>query len=464
MTKYEMRPAHGAARCREPRLRRTTVEMGFVDTLRQTNRDIWVLWLSVVFRMAAFALTNQVLTLFLKQVGIDEKKIGWFMTLTLVGDVVISYFLTWYADALGRRNVMLLGSLMMAAAGAVFFTCSRFEWLLLAAILGVISPSGDETGPFKSVEEACLAHLTPHSHRPEIFAMYGLLANVGSSIGSLAGGLVVEILSNNGVGLERSYRLVFAVYSAVGFAKFVFMLFLTDKCEVHRIEYGDENGEESEGEDEDSELRPLVASTTLSPASKHHLYPLLAVFMLDSLGYGFMPGAWVVYYFRTVLKMTAAGVGILFFFCSQIDSFSSIPSAIFARTLGPVKAMFATQAPSAVFFLGIGLTSLVPVACTLLVLYFATLSMDVVPRQILLTSIMPPQDLTKVMGIVNIAKTFARCVGPIFTGKLATHGKLAYGFFINGACVLTADFLLATNFLHMDADILAKQSNYERIQ
>ena len=107
--------------------------------------------------MASFALTNQVLSLFLKQVGINEKKIGWFMTLTLVGDVIISYFLTWYADTLGRRNVMLLGSLMMAGAGAVFFTCSRFEWLLLAAILGVISPSGDETGPFKSVEEACLA-------------------------------------------------------------------------------------------------------------------------------------------------------------------------------------------------------------------------------------------------------------------------------------------------------------------
>ena len=32
--------------------------------------------------------------------------------------------------------------------------------------------------------------------------------------------------------------------------------------------------------------------------------------------------------------------------------------------------------------------------------------MDVVPRQVLLTSIMPKQDITKVMGIVNIGKTF----------------------------------------------------------
>ena len=43
--------------------------------------------------------------------------------------------------------------------------------------------------------------------------------------------------------------------------------------------------------------------------------------------------------------------------------------------------------------------------------------MDVVPRQVLLTSIMPKQDITKVMGIVNIGKTLARCIGPIITGN-----------------------------------------------
>ena len=45
----------------------------------------------------------------------------------------------------------------------------------MAAIFGVISPSGDETGPFKSVEEASIAHLTPHNHRPEIFAFMDYL-------------------------------------------------------------------------------------------------------------------------------------------------------------------------------------------------------------------------------------------------------------------------------------------------
>lgn len=90
--------------------------------------------------------------------------------------------------------------------------------------------------------------------------------------------------------------------------------------------------------------------------------------------------------------------------------------------------------------------------------------MDVVPRQVLLTSIMPKQDITKVMGIVNIGKTLARCIGPIITGKLASINKLYVGFIINSCCVLLADMILAINFLHLDEEILLKQSIIQEIE
>lgn len=83
--------------------------------------------------------------------------------------------------------------------------------------------------------------------------------------------------------------------------------------------------------------------------------------------------------------------------------------------------------------------------------------MDVVPRQVLLTSMMPLSDLTKVMGIVNVGKTMARCIGPVFTGKLAEHGYLYVGLIINGVLTLIADLLLGVNFFHLDKDILSKQ-------
>lgn len=62
------------------------------------------------------------------------------MTLTLVGDVVISFFLTLFADRLGRKAVLLLGSALMCGSGVVFALSGNFWVLLAAAVLGVISP------------------------------------------------------------------------------------------------------------------------------------------------------------------------------------------------------------------------------------------------------------------------------------------------------------------------------------
>lgn len=420
-------------------------------------------------RMASYGLTNQVLTLYLESLNVSETNIGLFMTLTLIGDTIISYFLTWYSDSIGRRLVMIIGTFMMITSGLTFAFFSNFIVLLFAAIFGVISPSGDETGPFKSVEEASIAHLTPYNHRPEIFAFHGLFATAGAALGALSCGIIVDHLHLNLVwSIENSYRFIFVVYAGIAVIKFVFMIFLTEKCEVYydEEELSDDSTEESsllnhsDYREESSGVRVLSGKlkfSGLSPKTRYYLSRLLVIFMLDSLGYGFMPSSWVVYYFKKAFGVTATGLGVLFFCTNAIDSISSLPSAYFAKLLGPVKAILFTQAPSAMFFILIAFTNRFITASVCLVLYFATSTMDVVPRQVLLTSIMPNDELTKAMGIVNIGKTFARCIGPIFTGKLAQNNLLHYAFVINGSCVLLADIILATNFLHLDTEVLKKQ-------
>lgn len=465
-------------------------------SLSQSNKDIRILWGSVFLRMANYGLTNQVLTLYLKSLNINETKIGLFMTLTLIGDTIISYYLTWNADEkIGRRNVMILGTIMMFFLGIVFGLNIQvdnnnnnnnmevhFYILLMAAIFGVISPSGDETEPFKSVEEASIAHLTPHNHRPEIFAFYGLFATAGAAIGSLLCGILVDYWNlTMGVDIIQCYRYVFLVYSGIALIKFGLMMGLSEKCEIHQKKHASNNNNnnnnnnneasllletdsvESDDLDNTSILSTGTKVSKLSNISKYYLPRLLCIFMLDSLGYGFMPNAWIVYYLKITFELTASSLGILFFITNSVDSISSLPSAYLSKLIGPVKTILFTQIPSAIFF---GLTiipSNYPLVAILLILYFTTSTMDVVPRQVLLTSIMPKQDITKVMGIVNIGKTLARCIGPIITGKLASINKLYVGFIIN-SCVLLADMILAINFLHLDEEILLKQSIIQEIE
>ena len=62
------------------------------------------------------------------------------MTLTLLGDVVISFLLTLVADALGRRRILAMGALLMTASGVVFALSNNYWILVIASVFGVISP------------------------------------------------------------------------------------------------------------------------------------------------------------------------------------------------------------------------------------------------------------------------------------------------------------------------------------
>ncbi|CAR27572.1 ZYRO0D01672p [Zygosaccharomyces rouxii] len=420
---------------------------------RDSPRDIKLLWGSVFLRLLSYGITNQILTLFLNAIQMSESQIGWFMSLTLVGDVVCSYVLTWYADIWGRRTVLVYGSVMMVLSGLVFCFSTNFYWLLIFAIFGVISPSSDDVGPFKSIEESMLAHLTPHNKRPEIYALHALMGTTGGALGAIMCGALLHLIQKlKWVHTDlESYQAVFLLYALIAVGKVIIMLCLSRQTELDMHHHEPHTTEEDQ---------PLIQHATepksanLSPETKSILVKLLVIFMLDSLGYGFMTSSWVIYYYAKYFMMGSMALGTLFF-CNQIVSaLSSIPSSFIARHMGPVKAMISAQAPSAVFFMLIPLVGHNLVLSILfLVLYSSTTAMDVTPRQILLTNIIKPQDLTKVMGTVNIGKTMARCVGPIFTGILAQRDHLALCYVISGSLVLAADCVLAFWFFRFDSSI-----------
>lgn len=436
--------------------------MNVLKEIAVASRDIKLLWASVFFRLFAYGLTNQVLTLFLKDIHLSESEIGLFMSLTLIGDVVCSYVLTWYADSWGRRRILVAGSVMMVISGIVFAYSENFHVLLIFAIVGVISPSSDEVGPFKSVEESMIAHLTPNNKRPEVYAIHALVGTTGAALGAITCGAFVDLIKYMEwytVDLE-CYKLVFLLYAVLAFVKVIIMLLLSDNTELD-ADHSEVNSPEALVNDE---MAPLLQSAEqrnrgLSKDTKSILIKLLVIFMVDSLGMGFMTSGWMVYYYAKQFLMSSFALGALFFVSKIVMASSTIPSSTVAKTFGPVKATLLVQVTSGVFSILIPLAqNCLPLSIILLNFHFATTAMDVTPRQILLTNIIEPQDLTKVMGVVNIGKTLARCVGPVFTGLLASANRLWLCFIISGVLVICADGLLAFWFLHVDLE-LTKQLN-----
>ena len=117
-------------------------ELG-VHSIVSSSRDTKLLCLQRFTRLYAYGASTLILALYLSSLDITDARIGLFMTLTLLGDVVISFVLTLFADGLGRRRILILGAGLMSASGVVFAFSGNYWVLVAASIVGVISPRSD---------------------------------------------------------------------------------------------------------------------------------------------------------------------------------------------------------------------------------------------------------------------------------------------------------------------------------
>lgn len=281
---------------RAPFYHRVLAELGLVTLLR-SSRDIKLLCLQRFTRLFAYGVTTLILVAYLQELGHSRTRVGLFMTLTLVGDVVISFFLTLFADRIGRKAILSLGAALMAASGVIFALFSNYWVLLAAAILGVISPAGNEIGPFRAVEESIVAHLTAKEHRAEVYAWYTLFAPAGSAFGMMASGWAIEAArSQLNWSLLQGYRGAFAAYAVLGLLKLLFTVMLSRKVEVDAApiaptQIADErapllgNGAEAP-ETAKKQNRILAMLPSISPESQKVTAILCVLFAIDSLGSG----------------------------------------------------------------------------------------------------------------------------------------------------------------------------------
>lgn len=126
-------------------------------------RNIAALFLTRMFRMAAYGTVGVILALYLSAVGLSNDKLGMLLTLTLLGDALVSLAVTRWADRIGRRFMLLASCLLMILSGVVCGLVHQpsFVLLLLAATIGVISPSGNEV---RQVPQQSPTSNTPQMH------------------------------------------------------------------------------------------------------------------------------------------------------------------------------------------------------------------------------------------------------------------------------------------------------------
>ena len=404
-------------------------------TLPHLTGDSQRLFATRFVRLFAYGSLSVVLVLYLVGVGLSEQQAGLLLTATLVGDAVISLAITTRADRVGRRRMLILGSLLMAGAGLVFASTANLWWLLLAGIIGVLSPSGHEVGPFLPIEQAALSHVVTDRNRTEVFAWYTLTGSLGTALGALSAGAITRVLQQASVSPVGSYRAVVILYAAWGVVLAAVFAGLSHRTEA--VAFGS----------------PRSAATRVSglsgvDRSRRVVMKLSVLFALDSFGGGFVVQAFAAYWFHLRFGVDAAALGAIFFWANLFAGVSALIASRLAARIGLIKTMVFTHLPSNVLLILVPFMPTLPLAAAILLVRFAISQMDVPARQSYVMAVVPPEERAAAGGFTGVARTIGASISPFFVGLMfARPAWWNLPFFLAGTLKIVYDLVLYKEFV-----------------
>ena len=391
------------------------------------RRDMPLLFATRIARLFAYGFLSVVLVLYLGALGLRGPAIGFLLTATLLGDAAITLWITSRADRAGRRRMLLLGALLMAAGGVVFLV-TREPWLLAAAaIVGVISPSGNEIGPFLAIEQAALSEVTPDRERTRLFAWYNVAGSGATALGALAGGWLTSLLQHRGLTEVDSCRVVLAGYAFLGVVLGALFAFLSPAVEVRTAEVAG------------------VRRWLGLHRSRGIVARLSALFGLDAFAGGFILQSVVAYWFHARFGATPATLGTLFFVANVLAAISALLASRLAARIGLIRTMVYTHLPSNVLLMTVPWMPTLPLAMAMYLIRSSISQMDVPTRQSYTVAVVAPDERAAASGVTAIARSIGAAAAPWLGGPFLLTGAGA-PFYIAGSLKIVYDLLLFRSF------------------
>ncbi len=396
--------------------------------MQHTQRDTILLFATRLTRLFAYGFLSIVLALYLVEVGLTEAHIGLLFTLTLAGDAGITLWITTSADRIGRRRMLILGAGLMIFAGAAFLLTRNPILLTLAAIIGVISPSGNEIGPFLSIEQAGLTQLVPNERRTNVFAWYNLVGSFATASGALTGGWLAQGLQKGGMTAFASYQVVLAGYALAGLVLALCFWNLSPTVEV--------------AEKAVSQKRTLGLHQSRGVVMK-----LSSLFALDAFAGGLIVQSMLAFWFHVKFGVDTGVIGSIFFGANILAGISALLAVPLSKKIGLINTMVFTHIPSNVLLMLVPLMPNLPLAIGVLLARFSISQMDVPTRQSYTMAVVAPDERSAAAGVTAIARSIGAALSPTLTGLfLGVPALLSLPFFLCGGLKITYDLLLWREF------------------
>ncbi len=388
------------------------------------STDGRLLFVTCGVRTFAYGFLSVVLGLYLGDLGFGANVIGIVFAAALGGGALMTVAFTTTADRLGRRRALMIGAGLMALAGLVYALSTSLAVLIVAAIVGTISPSGKEVGPFLSIEQAILPQTTPDENRTSLFARYNLVGSAAGALGALAAGLPTVL----GLGATTGARAMIWCYVVAALALLMLFGRLSPAVEAGPVKRSD---------------RPRRLGLH---RSRGIVTRLAALFAVDSFAGAFVVQGLIAYWFHLRFGVDVAALGAIFFGTNLLSALSFLAAAPIARRFGLLNTMVFTHLPSNVLLALVPLMPTLPLAVATLLARNLLSQLDVPTRQSYTMAVVAPDERAAAAGLTSVARNAAAAVAPALAGTTLAAPALGLPFLIAGGLKIAYDLAIFATF------------------
>lgn len=408
--------------------------------LRQ-NADAVVLLTCRFIRMYAFGYLAVVLVVYLTSIGFTTATSGSVFTWTLIGDAVVSLYLTTNADKIGRRKTLIYSAVLASATAIIFATQNNYWLILITATIGVISPSGNEIGPFMAIEQSSLKQIIIAKDSVRAQAWYNFVGSMATALGSLSCGISIDVFQTWGLTTTQSYQGVMIIYAFLQFFLISGFHFLGPRIELPEkiaVLTGVPCGTPVEVEE------PAFLGLR---KSKMIVVQLSLLFMIDSFAGAFVLQSLCSDWFVQAFSASATTIGEVLFCCNIVAGVSSLFAGKLSEVIGLVMTMVVTHLPSNVLLILVPLMPNAGMSMLMLILRFSISQMDVPTRNAYVMGVVDEDERSAANGVTNIVRSVGASVGPTLAGFLLLYPSTQDDiFYIAGGLKIVYDFLLLLSF------------------
>lgn len=322
---------------------------------------------------------------------------GLALAAILGGNALSNVAVTYLDAAVGRRRLLLVFSALMAVSGMALVVSTSAAVIFAACLIGNISSTGTEAGPFQSIEAGVLPELSGGGSAVRAFGRYNLVGYTAAAVGQLASA-GPSLFGDS----REAFQAVFAAFALAGVCLFLVYTRLP-------------------GVEGRRSAKPGISN--LGPQARKDITLLSGLFAADAFGGVFVSTYVLSIWFHATYGLELGALGTLFFVGSLLAAASTYGAALIAHRVGNLRTMVYTHLVSSAFLLAMAVVGSLALALAFLFLRQSFSQMDVPTRQALMAEMFSRDDRVQAYAVTNTVRS-----GGSLAGGPAAAGILGVGF------------------------------------